>query len=246
MRGLLSPYTDAELDLVRELEIERHLQECPDCAAAVEKARSLSRRLGDPALYHEAPAGLHKRIRVSLRGTDGGRGRKVSLPWGWLSVAAATAALVAAVLWDAHQGQAPPVGDELLTRQVVAAHVRSLMLPSHKFDVKSSNQHEVKPWFSDKVDVVPEVKDLAPQDFPLLGGRLEYLDDRPTAALVYGHAKHIINVFVYKTQGKDRPPEVLQRQGYNLIRWTENERMFWVISDLNQKELLQFSELLRH
>lgn len=245
IRGLLSPYADAELDLVRELEIEQHLQECPHCAAAVEQTRSLRRMLGDPALYHPPPADLSGRIRASLGLADRARGRLASWPWGWLSAVAGTAALVALVFWAAQQGRPAPSGDELLARQVVAAHVRSLMLPSHMLDVKSSDQHTVKPWFNGKVDVVPEVKDLATQGFPLSGGRLEYLEDRPAAALVYGRAQHVINVFIWKTTEKDRPPELLQRQGYHLIRWTENERMFWVISDLNAKELQQFSELLR-
>jgi anti-sigma factor RsiW len=246
MRDLLSPYTDAELDLVRELEIERHLSECPACARTAEQARSLGNMLRDPVLYHKPPADLSRRIRVSLGRADGARGRLASLPWGWVGVAAAAAVLVVLALWGALQGRPAPSRDEQLARQVVAAHVRSLMLPSHTLDVKSNDQHEVKPWFIGKVDVVPEVKDLEAQGFPLTGGRLEYINDRPAAALVYGRAKHVINVFVWKTAEQDRPPELRDYQGYHLIHWIDNERMFWVISDLNPKELRQFSELLRH
>ncbi len=245
IRSLLSPYADGELDLVRNLEIERHLSECPACAGAVERTRSLSARLGDPALYRKPPAHLHRRVRVSLRQAGGARGRPVALPWGWLGVAAAAAALVAIVLWGALQSRPISSRDELLEREVVAAHVRSVMLPSHLLDKESSDQHTVKPWFIGKVDVVPEVKDLAPQGFPLSGGRLEYIDDRPAAALVYTRAKHVINVFIWRTAEKDRPPEFLNRQGYHLIRWTDKERMFWVISDLNEKELREFAELLQ-
>jgi anti-sigma factor RsiW len=247
IRGLLSPYADGELDLVRDLEIEQHLRECPLCAAAVERTRSLSNKLRDPALYHKPSADLHRRVHVALRQVRGGRerGRLVSLPWGWLGMVAAAAALVAVALWGALQGRSALSRDEMLEREVVAAHVRSVMLPSHTLDVESSDQHTVKPWFIGKVDVVPEVKDLTAQGFPLTGGRLEYIDDRPAAALVYTRAKHIINVFIWKTADKDHPPEFLERQGYHLIRWTDKERMFWVISDLNEKELRQFAELLR-
>jgi anti-sigma factor RsiW len=167
------------------------------------------------------------------------------LPWGWLSFVAAAAALVAVVLWGALQGRPALSRDELLAQQVVTAHVRSLMLSTHTLDVESSDQHTVKPWFIGKVDFVPEVKNLAPQGFPLTGGRLEYLADQPAAALVYTRAKHVINVFIWRSAEKDRSPEFLERQGYHLIRWTDKERMFWVISDLNEKELRQFAELLR-
>lgn len=244
IRGLLSAYADGELDLVRELEIERHLRECPTCAEVVQRSRSLSSRLRDPALYHKPPANLHRRVRVSLRQRGAGRERVRPLALPWLGAAAAVV-LMALALWSALPGRPTLAHDEMLAREVVAAHVRSLMLPRHTLDVESSDQHTVKPWFIGKVDVVPEVKDLTPQGFPLSGGRLEYLDDRPAAALVYTRAKHVINVFIWRTAPNDHPPEFLVRQGYHLIRWTDKERMFWVISDLNERELRQFAELLR-
>jgi anti-sigma factor RsiW len=247
IRSLLSPYADGELDLVRSLEIEEHLRQCSVCARSVERIRSLSTMLGDPALYHKTPADLPRRVRAALEQASGRRerDRRVSVPWGWLGVAAASAALVAVALWGALQSRSALSDDELLARQVVAAHVRSVMLPAHTLDVESSDQHTVKPWFIGKVDIVPEVKNLTAEGFPLLGGRLEYLADRPAAALVYTRAKHVINVFIWRTADNDRPPELLERQGYHLIRWTDQERMFWVISDLNEKELREFVELLR-
>jgi len=89
------------------------------------------------------------------------------------------------------------------------------------------------------------VEDLSAAGFPLVGGRLDYIDGRPAAALVYERRKHVINVFVFRVDGKDRPPEVLERQGYHLVRWTDNGRTVWVVSDLNAKELREFAELLR-
>jgi anti-sigma factor RsiW len=247
IRSLLCPYADGELGLVRDLEIEQHLRECPICARVVQRSRSLSTMLRDPALYHRPPANLQKRVRISLRQVGGvrSRDRLVGLPWGWLGMVAAAAALVAVTLWGAGQSRPVLSQDELLAREVVSVHVRSLMLPGHTLDVESSDQHTVKPWFIGKVNFVPEVKNLTSQGFPLIGGRLEYIADQPAAALVYTRAKHTINAFIWKATEKDRPPEFLDRQGYHLIRWTDKERMFWVISDLNEKELRQFVELLR-
>jgi anti-sigma factor RsiW len=241
IRSLLSPYADGELDLVRGVEIERHLEGCPACAAALERTRSLSSALGNPALYYQAPPDLHRRVRAAVRRAGGPGNRLAGRP---LLAAAAAALLAAVALWSAVRGQPPPA-DEQLAQEVVASHVRSLMLERHRVDVESSDQHTVKPWFIGKVDVAPVVKDLSKEGFPLLGGRLDYLDGRPAAALVYERNKHAINVFVWQVAEKDRPPEVLERQGFHLIRWTDNGRTVWVVSDLNEEELRRFAGLLR-
>jgi anti-sigma factor RsiW len=247
IRGLLSAYADGELDLVRGVEIERHLEGCPGCAAALDRTRSLSRALADPALYYRAPPDLQRRVRASVRLAAGSRNRRAWRPLVAVAAAAAlVAALVAAALWGVASGRPTPPADELLAREVVASHVRSLMLERHRVDIESSDQHTVKPWFIGKVDVAPEVEDLSTEGFPLIGGRLDYIDGRPAAALVYERKKHAINVFIFRVDGKDRSPEVMERQGYHLIRWIDNGRMVWVVSDLNAKELREFAELLRH
>src|SRR5262249_10787009 len=126
-----------------------------------------------------------------------------------------------------------------------AAHARSSLLQEHWVDKQSSNQHKVKPWFIGKVDVAPDVKDLSGQGFTLEGGRLDYIDHQNTAALVYLRNRHLINVFVWRSAGQDRPPEYLERQGYHLIHWVNNGRAFWVVSDLNETELREFADGLR-
>jgi anti-sigma factor RsiW len=243
IRDLLSPYADGELDLVRDLEFERHLRECPACAQALERTRLLSTRLRDPALYHAPPPDLHERVRASLPRSN--RGRLSSPPWRRLGALTAAAALVAVAVAGAVWGLTAPSAEDLLVRDVVARHVYSLMLTKPRLDVESSDQHTVKPWFIGKLDFAPEVKDLSAEGFPLLGGRLDYLDGRPAAALVYGRQKHVINVFVWRTAGRNRPPQTLERQGYHLIHWADGDRTTWIISDLNNEELRRFADLLR-
>jgi anti-sigma factor RsiW len=241
VRGLLSPYADGELDLVRAMEIERHLAECPACAAALERIRALSSALGDPALYYQPPPDLPGRVRAAVP-RSGGPGRR--LAWRPVVAAVAAALLVAVTLWVVFAPPSHRSTEDLLAREVVDSHVRSLMA-EHLLDKKSSNQHVVKPWFIGKVDVGPEVKDLSEQGFPLEGGRLDYIDGHQAAALVYRHNGHVINVFVWRSDAKDHAPEYLARQGYHLIRWTDNGRSVWVVSDLNAQELREFAELLR-
>jgi anti-sigma factor RsiW len=132
--------------------------------------------------------------------------------------------------------------DQSLTEQLVAGHVRALQ-PGHLEDVASTDQHTVKPWFDGRIDFAPPVKDLGAAGFPLTGGRLDYIAGRPVAALVYQHDKHIIDMFVWPTAGSVVPTlEPAERNGYNVMHWSQNGMQFWAVSDLERSQLSDFAQ----
>jgi anti-sigma factor RsiW len=241
---LLDTYLDQELDPVRNLEIEEHLHGCARCSQTCSNRQVIRRSLKTESLYFKAPADLHKRIQRSVRQAAKAEApsRWFSLSWIQMAAPLAAAALVVLMLMPYFAG---PSSDELLTQEVVAGHIRSLMV-NHLADVPSTDEHTVKPWFNGKLDFSPPVSDLAKQGFPLVGGRLDYLNNRPVAALVYQRDKHVINVLVWPSNNSARPGGPIKTQeGYHVIRWTSSGMNFWTVSDLEQNQLAKFTDLLK-
>src|SRR5207248_11660167 len=136
-----------------------------------------------------------------------------------------------------------PGADQFLATQLIASHVRSLMA-NHLTDVASSDQHTVKPWLDAKLDFAPAVVDLSSEGFPLVGGRLDYLDKRPVAALIYQRRQHFINLFVWPAESNStRPRKAMSRQGYQLLHWVDSDFNYWAVSDVSANDLQTFEEL---
>jgi anti-sigma factor RsiW len=250
---LIHGYLDGELDLLSTLRLEAHLPECASCAQTYGSHRALRSAMSRGELYFKPPNELAGRIHVALQEANAERHAPLSvwkvpkpMRWRiwWPSISmAASAVLVAIVAWRLGSVASRPSPEDLLAQSVVGSHVRSLMA-NHLTDVLSSDQHTVKPWFDGKVDFSPPVKDLSGDGFPLVGGRLDYLEDRPVAALVYQRRKHFINLFIWPSAENSRKKTVM-RQGYNLFHWTQSGMTYWAVSDLNSNELQEFVQLVQ-
>lgn len=264
---LMDGYLDGELDPVTSQTIEQHLRDCHKCDQAYKTHGLLVRAIGNGAPYYKAPAELRERIQSSLREEIAERPvRKVArdtqpwlprkqpepraipfgTPWNWLSLAGL--GLAAAIIFTAiiFSKLAPvlrrPGADQFLATQLIASHVRSLMA-NHLTDVASSDQHTVKPWLDVKLDFAAPVIDLSSQGFPLIGGRLDYLDNHSVAALVYQRRKHFINLFIWPTTSTDsKAQEMVTRQGYHLLHWIDGDFTYWAVSDVNVNDLQSFKQ----
>ncbi|MDB5985206.1 MAG: putative transrane anti-sigma factor [Nevskia sp.] len=250
VRALLAVYGDGELDLPRAVALEQHLAGCADCTALLREQNALRSAIRTHAPYHRAPEALRARLHAALpAATDSDapvaqrarRPRSTATLRRWSGALAAALALAIGInlLYVAQRG------DDALADEVVAGHVRSLQA-AHLADVPSTDQHTVKPWFAGKLDFSPPVHDLADAGFVLTGGRLDYIDHRNVAALIYRHRQHVINLFVWPAgSDTDRGSSVKAREGYNLLHWTAEGDVWWAVSDLNAEELREFEQRLR-
>jgi anti-sigma factor RsiW len=266
-RGLLHGYVDKELDLASVIAVDQHLQSCIACKKTCAQYSALRSAVRQHASYYTAPAVLGDRIRAKIGGlaahapakTDKHRPQWFQLgQWlqlgtsiaatavknrsQWLQLGTAVAA-TAAVTWMAALQLNNPLQDEAISEQVIAGYARSV-LTSHITDVATSDQHTVKPWLSGKLDFSPPVTDLMAAGFPLVGGRLDYLDKRPVAALVYSRRQHMITLFVWPDSKSDKPAamQTLSKHGYNLLHWADAGMTYWAISDVDPADLKTFAE----
>jgi anti-sigma factor RsiW len=245
MQTLFHGYLDGELDLVNSLKVEEHLKDCRSCSQEQANNQTLRAALRGGELYFQPPPSLHKRVLSNVARVSRHSAASVgprTLHWSWLGAAAVLVAAVV-ITWGLTRGFVRQPPDVLVAQEVVASHVRSLM-PDHLTDVTSSSQHTVKPWFAGKLNFSPPVLNLASEGFPLIGGRLDYLDNQPVAALVYGRQQHKINLFIWpSTSAAATQTEV--RQGYQLVHWTQSGMNYWVVSDMNAAELEVFVLLIQ-
>ncbi len=243
-RLLLNALIDGELDAANAIALEQHLKTCTGCAQALVELQAVREAMASPGLAYAAPEAFRRRMMIALDAearpqSKAGRAPTTAGRWtGWLAptgLAGLTASLMVIV---AMQQAGAPLVDEL-----VSDHVRSLQV-GHLLDVETSNRHVVKPWFDGKVAFAPTVVDFADKGFPLAGGRLDYVNNRAAAALVYRRRLHVINVFVWPTSSPvDRVAVDRMRDGYALLHWSAGGLNYWAVSDLDATELKQFRDL---
>ncbi len=236
----LHAYLDGELDAPGMAGFEQHLQMCPDCVAALASEEDLRRSLQQAEVYERAPEPLRKKVRVA---SPLAPARAPTHPgaWRWLAVAAA---LIIAMIWGTKLFSPAIKSSQQAawTTTLLDAHLRSLQ-PGHLTDVESTDQHTVKPWFDGKLDIAPLVRDFADHEFPLVGGRLDVIEGRSVAALVYGRRKHIVNVFIWKSQDAIPYADTGERQGYHWVTWKKDGFTFCAVSDTALADLQQLKGL---
>jgi anti-sigma factor RsiW len=246
---LIDIYLDGELDALRAAAFELHVHACEACSPQIERATQLRAALREFAPYFVAPAALKARIREAVRAEAGVEEKTplltaVSAWWRWTAAASSLAAVLLLAVIVSPMLR-PRSADQQLAGEVLSSHVRSLMA-SHLTDVTSTDRHTVKPWFDGKIDFAPNVPNFAEEGYPLIGGRLDYIDHRTVAALVYQCRLHYINVFIWPaTSSANSATKLEAREGYNILHWRYAGMEYWAISDAAAEDLQHLAQLMQ-
>ena len=242
VRRMLHAYLDGELDLTRQLDVKTHLPGCASCKDASEDITKVCSLVRMNAPAYKGPPELKAKIRAALRKESKPRFRwfsQFSLP---LSYVAAVLVLSFGLAWTWRTFC--PGNDQELIAQAIGNHARSL-IAVHRVDVSSSDEHTVKPWFIGKLDYSPPVVDLAQAGYPLIGGRIDMLDQRPVAAIVYQHGNQLINLFVWPVSGRKIDLNVRSDRGYHFCGWNKAGLNYLCISEGSAIALEEFEDEVR-
>jgi anti-sigma factor RsiW len=240
--SLLQGYFDRELSTASAAEFERHLQHCVHCPIELVDMDLLSERLQLAQLYESAPASLRKKIRANLRPVVTTNAMSQPLLWHWLAGAAALL-LLAIAGWRVNSMLRTDDYQAELAEEIVDAHVLSLQ-SGHLTGISSNDEQAVKGWFKGRLKFALPARDFANEGFALQGGRLDVVDQRSVAVLVYTSTGHLIDVFVWPTQGRDTSPQVGSRQGYQWVDWRKGRIELCAVSDTPTSDLQKLQRLL--
>ena len=235
---LLDAYVDNELGPADAADLQAHLASCAVCRQLLEDRKSLGRLMRHLPYYPASDQLRAKMLRMSTRS----RFNPSLLAWAAVLALAVSLGSVEVVRFARarHVVEATAsVADE-----VVGAHVHALR-DAHLFDVRSSDQHTVKPWFLGKLDFSPPVEDLSSIGFPLLGGRLDHVAGQPVAALVYQRRLHPINMFIWPAGDRTAASDSRSIRGFQVRHWIRHGMSFWAVSDLNDAEFGEFVRALQ-
>ena len=213
---------DGELDTAEAFAINQHRAHCPACTRAYETLRKTSDATRRASRF-EAPPLLRAR---ALKHAKVRNSRVVN----WISGAAVGAAVAASALLLVGAPSSLTTTDALID-----SHVRAMQSPQHLLDIVSTEHHVVKPWFDGQLSFAPPVKDLAPSGYPLRGGRVDVLNGRSIAVLVYQAGRHTIDVFVWPIGEQPKSVGANTERGFNTRRWTSAAMELTAVSDLNER-----------
>jgi anti-sigma factor RsiW len=242
VRRMLDAYVDGELDLTRRVDVETHLPDCVTCKDAAEDITQFCSLVRMNAPVYKGPPELKAKIRAALRKESKPRAgwfSRFSLP---LAYAAAGLALSFGLTWTWRTFS--PAKDQALVAQAISNHIRSL-IAADVADVKSSDVYTLKAWFTGKLDYSPPVVDLAKAGFPLIGGRIDMLDQRTVAAIVYRHGNNVINLFVWPASIRKIDLNVRSDRGYHFCGWNKAGLNYFCISEISSIGLEAFEDQVR-
>ena len=238
---LISAHADGEIDRQQTRAIREHLAACPQCATAHEQLAKLRTRVRSEVPRYAAPPALRASVLAAIDAAERSEPARVRVSdrWRWLTGGALAGCAATLLAWFVGTTVIAYQENHDIAVEAVTSHVRAT-LGNHLIQVASSNQHTVKPWLSARLDYSPPVPDMEREGFTLLGGRIDYLDQRAVATLVYRIRDHTIDVFVRPRTVRMPPSPMRTIRGINVAHASGAQMDWLAVSDVSADVLSTF------
>jgi anti-sigma factor RsiW len=245
IQPLVRDATRGGLDEATRARVYEHLATCAACAKLADEERALDALLVAKLPQYAAPLALKHRLQARLPPLAATPARRRPALGRWLTpLSVAVAACAVLVIGLRHWPSGP--GDPLVT-EAVADHLR-VVYRDHPTDIESGGPHQVKPWFTGRIDFALPTVFGGDNDFTLEGGSVGYYLDRKAAVLVYKRRLHTASLFVFRADGFAFPraernlgrvaAAVRHGRGFSVVLWKDGELGYALVSDLNTDELV--------
>ena len=235
---LLDAYLDRELDLRRHLELEQHLSLCLSCQSLAQELEEFRLLFLASAQTIKAPPQLRANVFAAVR-RERAKHSSAFLRQPWVYAAA----VVVLSLFLALNILLPDAGEEL-SRQAVLHHSHSLA-PDHPLDVASANPRVIKSWLTAKLDFAPPVVGSPASGYSLVGGRVDMIQNRSVAALIYKHDDDVLTLFCWPPKKEHLSERNHFIEGYHVSTWSNAECNYILVSKLSDREMDEFMDSFR-
>ena len=225
----LHAYLDGELSPEATQAVVHHLSECAVCRREVETYLALRQLLKSA----RAPAPEAETILLRVTRTVRLRQRRRNFVVGG---AMAAAALLALVLF--------PRTTTGIENEVAAAHARALEA-GRTAELASSDPAAIEQWLSARLpESVPPTE--GGDGFALQGARVDSIDGRRVATLVYQVRGHVVDVFAWRSAEGDMEPRPTVVGRWAVCRWAHRGVAYWMVSDTGGEDLKALAAMIKN
>jgi len=234
------------LDEAARVSFEQHLASCEECQKIFEREKALDRALGKRPTY-ALPNHLRERLNAQVSPKPASKPKSSWLTRRPAMVAFAAVPLLAVLLFV----RAWTNPNQELVSEAVNDHLR-VLYAEHPIEIASGGIHQVKPWFTGRVDFAPPISFSGDDEFPMEGGSIALFVDRKAATFVFKHKLHTITLFVFRNEGLNFPIRnnvklgslagtATRLRGFNTLLWKDGDLGYALVSDVNADELVRLA-----
>jgi anti-sigma factor RsiW len=245
---LVSAYVDSQLTPEEEKAILEHMEVCTSCRSLYEEEKTIKERLHRLSETVPIPPDLDEKLIRSL-----GKVKKERFISNLL-LGVATAFVVLFILAFFTRVYILRTEPNSLLNEVLESY-RDVSKGKLPIAYKTGSTEDLETHLN-KTGEIPfklDVEDFSAMGYKLKGGLVKEITKRKSAILLYEGERQLVGYYLMISSESDFPKGakkieekrtdfyLLQKNGYNLVMWKENNKTCIMVSKLDERQLLSLA-----